>query len=137
MSSMFNFGLDNIYKPAYATHGDDLSLVATYALVLQQYTNATIDFCSVTKGQTLSGSSSTGDFQNVGLFAKLSIRDSSGKLFAIIIPSPKHSMFEDADESKKTLRVKQSIGVTITAAYSQMAGKEFSYVDGYLCGSAV
>lgn len=136
MSTAIDFQLKNLHKPVYFTHGDDISRAEIFATILQQYTNAAVEFVSVTEGKNLEGVTHSGDYGHVGLFAKLLIRQNdTHKLYAIIIPAPKESLFIGSDD--EGWQVKQDIGEAITAEYAALAGKAFTYETGWLCGSSM
>jgi hypothetical protein len=73
---------------------------------------------------------------DVGLFANVLLRRTSdGKLYGLLIHAPDLDIFDQV--INQGYRVKYGDGVAIAAMYSDCAGEEFTFHDGWLQGSSL
>jgi len=72
---------------------------------------------------------------DVGMFANVLMRRvSDGKLYGLLIHAPNMSMFEAVEN--EGYRVTQGDGVAVAEIYSDCAGEEYTFHDGWLQGSS-
>lgn len=100
------------------------------------FTNAAIPRCTYCEGTELSISSKSGNYQDVGIFANVLFRrQSDGKLYGLLIHSPDVDMFTAVQG--EGYRVTSGDGIALAAMYSDCAGEEFMFYDGWLQGSSL
>lgn len=103
-----------------------------FANVISGYTRARVTHVEFIHIIFCTDETSTGDFDSCLLRGIVKFRDADRKLWAVPIPAPIKTMFE---EDQETFRVKDGVGQILTAAYSDMAGSSFEYEHGWLVGN--
>lgn len=135
MSSTLTFERQYERKITYLHHGETLAPVIQYAGELQAFSRAKISRVTVTLQSILNNNESAGEVATTDLYAKLWVKDlgsEDGATYAIIIPAPVITMFEDVPGKGK--RVIKSIGQQITQYYAQFSGLTLEFRGGWLCG---
>lgn len=132
MSTTINFVQGPLERITYLTHGASLTHIQQFAEFLEAYTVAGINQVTYTEGQLLAIAEDTPE-NPIGLHAQLHLRDQSNmKLYALIIPAPRISLFENFAEGERVIKAK---GDLIAAQYSVMAGKTLVFEEGWLGGT--
>lgn len=118
----------------YITHGLSLNAIETFVRDIAQYSNAEINQVTFTVGQAIENiAAQPGDYPTVKLFAKIFLRETDTQtLYCAIIRAPKKAIFIDTPDG---LRISPHIGRSIASKYALMAGTEFTFAYGALCGS--
>jgi len=132
------FQLGGQQAAAYVSNAASKAAVELFAQDLhdQGYTHAAIPRVSYTETSHVDLPASPADMAEVGMFANVLVRRASdGKLYGILIHAPNLDMFEAVID--QGYRVKHGDGVAIAAMYSDLAGEEFSFYDGWLQGSSL
>lgn len=126
------FEKDSKRHIVYSPFGDgDLNAARNFAEYLQDLSLAKINKVAATIMHVyMDGQERSGDFGAVGLYAFLWFIDGDKKKWALKIPAPDASIFND-DNS-----VKESVGNDVSTHFSNLAGEALIYVEGWLCGSA-
>ena len=119
------------------THGTSLSAAQTFVNRIKPYTNAAIQYCSVTQGvHLLENEEGSGETHNLGLAAHLFLRRQSDmKLYHFFLISPTLDIFEDGTDNDMV--VKEDFGNTVAEWYSDLAEDVFLFDQGYLVGKAI
>lgn len=103
-----------------------------FANVLSAYTRARITHVEFIEILFTEDSTTEGDWASCLLRGIVKFRDAEHKLWAIPLPAPVDTMFQ---ELNGTWQVKKEVGEIITAAYTAMSGQQFTYADGWLVGN--
>lgn len=114
----------------YVPFGESLSKAKNFANAIAKYTNAAIPHVWATTRGALSVAEKAGDTQSLNLYAHLFFRRASDeKLYALKIHAPNYGeIFNDDQE------VPESVGNSIAAAFSALAGETFNFQHGALAG---
>lgn len=120
------------WHTVYSPFGNgDLNAARNFAEWLQDYTLAKINKVSATQIHLYTDAQErSGDFGNVFLYAHLWFVDGDNKKWALKLPAPDDSIFND-DNS-----VKETFGNDVSVRLSNLAGEALIYVEGWLAGTA-
>ena len=129
-SCEFRMTRDGLNTVVYFSDPTSLSAMQTFADTLKNFSQAEMTYQSFTQGEVVEGDTQgDGDYANIGLIAKVFVRDQSDqKIWEIPIPSPTDSML-DADQE-----VTPAAGDEIALAYKLLTGKNVLFEHGALAG---
>lgn len=132
------FALNGKQCTAYVSNVVNKSAIDALANNLHSagFSRAGITRVTYCEGVDLDIAGTSGDYDDVGLFANVLFRrQSDGKLYGLLIHAPTVSMFQAV--SGQGYRVTQGDGIALADLYSDCAGEEFTFHDGWLQGSSL
>lgn len=131
-SCEFRMTRNGLNTVVYLSDPTSLSAMRTFAQTLKNYSQAELTYQSFTQGELVTDDSQgDGDYSNIGLIAKVFVRDQDDKqIWEIPIPSPTDSML-NADQE-----VTADAGAEIALAYKLLTGKNVLFEHGALAGKA-
>lgn len=132
------FQLGGQQATAYISNAANKATIELFAQDLhdQGYTHAAIPRVTYCETSIVDIPEAPAPMAEVGMFANVLFRRASdGKLYGILIHAPKMDIFEAVLD--RGYRVKYGDGVALAAMYSDLAGEEYSFHDGWLQGSSL
>jgi hypothetical protein len=115
-------------------HCADIDALKDFCVVLSPWTRSRITHCELIASVWFDSYESDGDYGDLDMRGIIKFRDRTEdhKLHTIPLPAPSDEMFEDVQGK---LRLKESVGETITQAYCLMSGQPFDFEHGWLTGN--